>query len=161
GDDGIPADFDSVRVNQLGCLRSATNDGHDSLPGLLAGDGGLDETEEARLNGEDCMKADSATPNDNLICYLHTAKQLNAINATATTRGEFLAKQQGDFYLAAEEAGGGMAGASGAAQDADAKAAGRETAAGSRSPGESCCSSPLELWRSTLREREATYMAES
>src|SRR5690625_6699987 len=54
-----------------------------------------------------------------------------------------------------------MAGAAVTAQDADAKAAGRETAAGSRSPGGPCCSSPLELWRSTLREREATYMAET
>src|SRR5699024_7036409 len=102
-----------------------------------------------------------ALPNEYLFYYLHTAEAINRITASATTRGEFLAKQQGDFYLAAEEAGGGMAGAAGAAQDADAKAAGRETAAGSRSPGESCCSSPLELWRSTLREREATYMAES
>ncbi|MDN6400841.1 MAG: 6-phospho-beta-glucosidase, partial [Brachybacterium sp.] len=30
-----------------------------------------------------------------------------------------------------------------------------------RADPDRCCSSPLELWRSTLHEREATYMAES
>ena len=161
GADGVPAAFDYVGMNHLGWLRSVTIDDRDRLPELLADDAALEVIEEARLIGEDWVRADGALPNEYLFYYLHTAEAINRITASATTRGEFLAKQQGDFYLAAEEAGGGMAGAAGAAQDADAKAAGRETAAGSRSPGEPCCSSPLELWRSTLREREATYMAES
>src|SRR5699024_2520316 len=131
----VPAAFDYVGMNHLGWLRSVTIDDCGRLPELLADDAARAETEEARLIGEDRMRAGGALRNEYLFYHLHTAEAINRITASATTRGEFLAKQQGDFYLAAEEAGGGMAGAAGAAQDADAKAAGRETAAGSRSPG--------------------------
>ena len=128
GADGIPAAFDYVGLNHLGWLRSVTVDGRDRLPELLADDSALEEIEEARLIGTDWVRAESALPNEYLYYYLHTSAAIERITGAATTRGEFLAKQQGDFYLAAED---------------------------------SCCSSPLDLWRSTLHEREATYMAES
>src|SRR5699024_8018337 len=132
----VPAAFDYVGTNHLGWLRSVTIDGRDRLPELLADDAALEVIEEARLIGEDWVRADGALPNEHLFYYLHTADAIHRITASATPRGEFLAKQQGDFYLAAAAAGGGLAGGSGAAQDADSRAAGRETAAGSRSQGE-------------------------
>jgi 6-phospho-beta-glucosidase len=128
GADGTPATFDYVGLNHLGWLRSVTIDGRDRLPELLADDAALEEIEEARLIGTDCVRAEGALPNEYLYYYLYTTAAIERITGSATTRGEFLAKQQGDFYLAADDA---------------------------------CCSSPLDLWRSTLHEREATYMAES
>ncbi|MGP9537222.1 family 4 glycosyl hydrolase [Brachybacterium sp. AOP43-C2-M15] len=122
------ASVDYVGLNHLGWLRSVTIDGEDRLPGLLADDAALEEIEEARLIGRDWVRADGALPNEYLFYYLHTEQAIERITAAATTRGEFLAKQQGDFYLGAAD---------------------------------SCCTSPLDLWRETLHEREATYMAES
>lgn len=141
GADGIPAAFDYVGMNHLGWLRSVTLDGRDRLPELLADDAALEEIEEARLIGKDWVRADGALPNEYLFYYLHTSEAIDRITGSATTRGEFLAKQQGDFYLAAD------GGASDPAATTDGPA--------------SCCTSPLDLWRSTLHEREATYMAES
>ncbi|WP_122938991.1 6-phospho-beta-glucosidase [Brachybacterium sp. EE-P12] len=130
------AEVDYVGLNHLGWLRSVRLEGTDRLPGLLADDAALEEIEEARLIGKDWVRSDGALPNEYLFYYLHTDEAIRRITAAATTRGEFLAKQQGDFYLAAAEADG-------------------------RGPGEACCTSPLDLWRATLHEREATYMAES
>ena len=140
GADGIPAAFDYVGMNHLGWLRSVTLEGRDRLPELLASDATLEEIEEARLIGKGWVRADGALPNEYLFYYLHTAEAIDRITGAATTRGEFLAKQQGDFYLAAAEADG---------RGPEARAA------------ESCCTSPLGLWSETLHEREATYMAES
>lgn len=132
------ARFDYVGLNHLGWLRSVTVDGTDRLPELLADDAALEEIEEARLIGKDWVRADGALPNEYLFYYLHTTAAIERITGAATTRGEFLAKQQGDFYLAAGAADGAGPAATGA-----------------------CCRSPLDLWRETLHEREATYMAES
>ncbi|MGO2362407.1 MAG: 6-phospho-beta-glucosidase, partial [Brachybacterium tyrofermentans] len=100
------------------------------------------------------VRADGALPNEYLYYYLHTASAIERITGSATTRGEFLAKQQGDFYLAAADVAADVAApgapTAGSAQHDDADPS-----------GESCCSSPVDLWRSTLHEREATYMAES
>lgn len=134
------AEVDYVGLNHLGWLRSVRLEGTERLPGLLADDAALEEIEEARLIGKDWVRADGALPNEYLFYYLHTADAIERITGAATTRGEFLAKQQGDFYLAAAEADGRGPGARAA---------------------ESCCTSPLDLWRETLHEREATYMAES
>ncbi|MFL0458183.1 6-phospho-beta-glucosidase [Brachybacterium paraconglomeratum] len=134
------AEVDYVGLNHLGWLRSVRLEGTERLPGLLADDAALEEIEEARLIGKDWVRADGALPNEYLFYYLHTADAIERITGAATTRGEFLAKQQGDFYLAAAEADG----------------RGPETRA-----ADSCCTSPLDLWRETLHEREATYMAES
>ncbi|MGO1225992.1 family 4 glycosyl hydrolase [Brachybacterium sp.] len=150
GADGIPAVFDYVGMNHLGWLRSVTLHGRDRLPELLASDATLEEIEEARLIGKDWVRADGALPNEYLFYYLHTAEAIDRITGAATTRGEFLAKQQGDFYLAAD-------GGASAAPVADADGGAAADADGA----DTCCTSPLDLWRSTLHEREATYMAES
>lgn len=144
------AEVDYVGLNHLGWLRGVRVDGVDRLPGLLADDDALEEIEEARLIGKDWVRADGALPNEYLYYYLHTASAIERITGSATTRGEFLAKQQGDFYLAAADATAPGAGTDGSGPHDD-----------TASPGDSCCSSPVDLWRSTLHEREATYMAES
>lgn len=137
------AEVDYVGLNHLGWLRSVRIDGEDRLPGLLADEAALEEIEEARLIGKDWVRADGALPNEYLYYYLHTSAAIDRITAAATTRGEFLAEQQGDFYAAGVEAAGAARAGSGAEGRAE------------------CCSSPLDLWRETLHQREATYMAES
>ncbi|GLI29562.1 MULTISPECIES: 6-phospho-beta-glucosidase [Brachybacterium] len=158
------AEVDYVGLNHLGWLRSVRLEGTERLPDLLADDAALEEIEEARLIGKDWVRADGALPNEYLFYYLHTSDAIERITGAATTRGEFLAKQQGDFYLAAAEADGrgpearasGHAGAAGSAGRPDGAGG-----AGGEGESDSCCASPLALWRETLHEREATYMAES
>ena len=149
------AEVDYVGLNHLGWLRSVTVDGEDRLPGLLADDDALEEIEEARLIGKDWVRADGALPNEYLYYYLHTASAIDRITGSATTRGEFLAKQQGDFYLAAADVDRAWSPTKGAPID------GNTPHDDTDSSDASCCSSPVDLWRSTLHEREATYMAES
>ncbi|MGY5765043.1 family 4 glycosyl hydrolase [Brachybacterium sp. DNPG3] len=145
GSTGSEAAIDYVGLNHLGWLRSVRIDGVDRLPELLADDDALEQIEEARLIGRDWVRADGALPNEYLYYYLHTSAAIERITASSTTRGEFLAAQQGGFYRAA----------SAAAAPADATA--------DATADDECCasSSPLALWRETLHEREATYMAES
>ncbi|WP_246956799.1 6-phospho-beta-glucosidase [Brachybacterium sp. Marseille-Q7125] len=143
------ATFDYVGLNHLGWLRSVTIDGQDRLPEVLGSDDLLEEIEEARIIGKDWVRADGALPNEYLYYYLHTDDAISRITSAATTRGEFLAKQQGDFYLSALEAVDGRPAKAGASRS------------GTASTGGSCCSSPLGLWQSALHEREATYMAET
>src|SRR5699024_2297848 len=151
------AHFDYVGLNHLGWLRSVTVDGTDRLPELLADDAALEEIEEARLIGKDWVRADGALPNEYLFYYLHTSAAIERITGAATTRGEFLAKQQGDFYLAAAEADGAGATTGSGADAADGL--GAADGADAASAADACCPSPLDLWRETLHEREATYMA--
>lgn len=171
GDDGVAVDY--VGLNHLGWLRAVTVDGRDELPRILADDAALEEIEEARLVGFDWVRATGTLPNEYLFYYLFTDEARARIAAAETTRGEFLARQQGAFYDAAGEAvgRGAAAGAADAVAGdrgtddedglADAGAgAGAGVGAGAGWP-EACCPSPLGLWRSTLREREATYMAET
>lgn len=158
------AEVDYVGLNHLGWLRSVRLEGTDRLPGLLADDAALEEIEEARLIGKDWVRADGALPNEYLFYYLHTADAIERITGAATTRGEFLAKQQGDFYLAAAEADGRGPEARASGHTRAAGSAGRPDGAGGAGGApdpDSCCTSPLDLWRETLHEREATYMAES
>src|SRR5690606_19340890 len=136
------AEVDYVGLNHLGWLRSVRLEGTERLPGLLADDAALEEIEEARLIGKDWVRADGALPNEYLFYYLHTADAITRITGSATTRGEFLAKQQGDFYLGAAAADGRGLGVG----------SGSEADGGSGADGGSCCSSPLDLWRATLHE---------
>ncbi|WP_010533102.1 6-phospho-beta-glucosidase [Brachybacterium squillarum] len=132
GATGSGADY--VGLNHLGWLRSVHLDRTDRLPGLLADDAALEQIEEARLMGLDWVRAEGALPNEYLFYYRHTEEAIARIAAAATTRGEFLASQQGAFYDGLSAAG---------------------------PDGARCCPSPLEAWRGVLAEREATYMAES
>ncbi|MGW9629669.1 6-phospho-beta-glucosidase [Agromyces sp. NPDC055520] len=93
-------DFDYVGLNHLGWLRSMTADGRDLLPGLLASDDTLESIEEARLMGFDWVRALGALPNEYLYYYYFTREATERIRSAATTRGEFLDRQQAAFYAA-------------------------------------------------------------
>lgn len=105
---GVPADelatgrvvADYVGINHLGWLRALWRDGVDLLPELLGSDRALGSFEEGRLFGAPLLRALGAVPNEYLYYYYNTAEVLAAL-ATGPTRGEFLQREQADFYAAA------------------------------------------------------------
>ncbi|UOQ90139.1 6-phospho-beta-glucosidase [Agromyces endophyticus] len=92
--------FDYVGLNHLGWLRSITAGGDDLLPRLLGSDASLESIEEARLMGFDWVRAIGALPNEYLYYYYFTREATARISAAATTRGEFIDRQQAQFYSA-------------------------------------------------------------
>lgn len=90
--------FDYVGINHLGWLRSVTVDGEDILPRLLASDEALGKIEEAHLMGFDWVRALGALPNEYLYYYYYTREATERIRTAAATRGEFLDRQQAEFF---------------------------------------------------------------
>lgn len=90
--------FDYVGLNHLGWLRSLQVDGVERFPELLASDAALQRIEEARLLGFDWVRALGALPNEYLYYYYFTREANESIRAAATTRGEYLDAQQGEFF---------------------------------------------------------------
>ncbi len=87
---------DYAGINHLGWLRRIVHDGTDLLPGLLADDA-LATTEEGAIFGPRWLRALGAVPNEYLYFYYRNREAVRA----ASTRGEYLQRQQGDFYRAA------------------------------------------------------------
>ncbi|TRW45247.1 6-phospho-beta-glucosidase [Georgenia yuyongxinii] len=100
------AEVDYAGLNHLGWLRGIRSAGSELLPALLADDAALAGLEEVRLMGAEWVRAQQALPNEYLYYYDFTREALAAITAEERTRGEFLARQQGDFYAAAAAAPG-------------------------------------------------------
>jgi len=98
-------DYDYVGLNHLGWLRSVTIDGEEALPRVLCDDALLDQIEEARVVGKDFVKAMGSLPNEYLYYYWRTEEAIENILAADETRGEYLARQQAEFYRRVEEAG--------------------------------------------------------
>ncbi len=92
--------FDYVGLNHLGWLRSVEIDGVDQMPRLLSTDSALTTIEEARLMGFDWVRAIGALPNEYLYYYYFTREATERIRSAASTRGEFLDRQQTDFFAA-------------------------------------------------------------
>jgi 6-phospho-beta-glucosidase len=90
--------FDYVGLNHLGWLRSLEVDGRDRLPDLLADTSLLTGIEEARLMGLDWVRTLGALPNEYLYYYYYNREAVQRIAASDATRGEFLLRQQSDFY---------------------------------------------------------------
>lgn len=90
--------FDYVGLNHLGWLRSLEVDGRDRLPDLLADTALLNGIEEVRLMGVDWVRALGALPNEYLYYYYYNRDAVQRIRASEATRGEFLLRQQSDFY---------------------------------------------------------------
>jgi len=90
--------FDYVGLNHLGWLRSLEIDGRDRLPDLLADTSMLHSIEEARLMGLDWVRALGALPNEYLYYYYDNREAVARILDSEATRGEFLLRQQSDFY---------------------------------------------------------------
>ena len=145
--------YDYVGLNHLGWLRRLTVDGRDLLPGLLADPAALESFEEGRLFGAEWLSALGSVPNEYLHYYYFQREALAAVRSAAATRGEFLDRQQSDFFAAADRAVGTAGGtAAGGATAGGSAAVGREGGAGAGA---------YELWERTRLEREETYMAEN
>ncbi|WP_129288827.1 family 4 glycosyl hydrolase [Trueperella pyogenes] len=95
--------YDYVGLNHLGWLRTMVCDGVDHLPRLLADDGLLMRMEEAQVIGADWIRALGYLPNEYLYYYYKNREIVHRLRQDET-RGEFLAKQQGRFYAAADGA---------------------------------------------------------
>ncbi|HEX8080158.1 MAG TPA: hypothetical protein VF557_08115 [Jatrophihabitans sp.] len=91
---------DYAGINHLGWLRSLRRDGRDLLPDLLGSDALIESFEEGRLFGAPLLRALGAVPNEYLHYYYNTADVLAAL-AAGPTRGEFLQREQQDFYATA------------------------------------------------------------
>jgi len=92
--------FDYAGLNHLGWLRAVRQQGRDLLPELLADDAALAGIEEGRLFGAEWIRAIGALPNEYLYYYYFT-REATAAMAAGDTRGEYVARQQREFYAAA------------------------------------------------------------
>lgn len=90
-------DFDYVGLNHLGWLRTMTVDGVDHLPKLLADDDLLPQMEEAKEIGANWIRALGVMPNEYLYYYYKNREVVEHL-MQGETRGEFLVRQQGEFY---------------------------------------------------------------
>ncbi len=91
---------DYVGLNHLGWLRGLRHEGREVLAELLADDRALAGIEEGRLFGAEWIRALGAIPNEYLYYYDFTRDAVAAIRGGPDTRGEFLLRQQTDFYRA-------------------------------------------------------------
>lgn len=91
---------DYVGLNHLGWLRGLSFDGRDVLPRLVADEAALATIEEGRLFGPDWIAALGCIPNEYLYYYYFTRDAVASIKGSPATRGEFLLRQQRDFYAA-------------------------------------------------------------
>jgi 6-phospho-beta-glucosidase len=141
---GVPLQrvwFDYAGLNHLGWLTAAYTGGRDVLPGLLADPAALMRIEEGRLFGPDRLRALGAIPNEYLHYYYATGQAIAAVREQGSTRGEYLVRQQEEFYATvAGPAGTGPGGAG--AQQAVAQQA-------------------VAQWARVRAEREATYLPEA
>lgn len=98
--------YDYIGLNHLGWLRSVTIDGVDRLPDVLDDDALLDQIEEARVIGKDFVRAIGALPNEYLYYYWRTDEAVEHILEADETRGQYLARQQEEFYRRVAESDG-------------------------------------------------------
>jgi 6-phospho-beta-glucosidase len=97
--------YDYLGLNHLGWLRRlSAADGRDLLPGLLADPVALGSFEEGRLFGPHWPAVLGALPNEYLHYYYFQREALEAVRSADATRGEFLDRQQSDFFAAADTA---------------------------------------------------------
>jgi 6-phospho-beta-glucosidase len=92
--------FDYFGLNHLGWLRGVSDGGGDLLPGLLADDELLESFEEGKLFGAEWLRSLGMIPNEYLYFHYFAADTVDALRTGAPSRGEFLLRQQADFYAA-------------------------------------------------------------
>jgi 6-phospho-beta-glucosidase len=85
-------------------MRAVLVDGQDVLPDLLADDRALDTLEESSIFGMPWLRTLNCIPNEYLYYYYFNRDAVAAIGRQPATRGEFLTRQQADFYAAAAAA---------------------------------------------------------
>ena len=96
---------DYAGLNHLGWVRRLLHGGVDVLPRLLADDALLARLEEGRIFGADWLRALGCVPNEYLYYYYRGREAVRRIVAAGETRGEELARTQGDFYARLARAG--------------------------------------------------------
>jgi 6-phospho-beta-glucosidase len=96
-------EIDYAGLNHLGWLAGLRVDGRDVLPDLLADPARLGGIEEGHLFGVDWLQTLGALPNEYLWYYYFTRDAVAQITAATETRGEYLVRQQAQFYTAASE----------------------------------------------------------
>ena len=109
GLDHTRVQLDYLGLNHLGWMRRVLYDGRDVLPELLADDARLALLEEAHVFGPDWIRALGSVPNEYLYYYYFNRDAVRRILDSGTTRGDFLARTQQEFYDRALAAGGGVA----------------------------------------------------
>jgi 6-phospho-beta-glucosidase len=97
---------DYVGLNHLGWLRGVLVDGIDVLPALLADEARVGVLDEAAIFGIPWLRATRSVPNEYLYYYYFTRDAIGSILSAGATRGEFLERQQAQFYRAAAESPG-------------------------------------------------------
>jgi 6-phospho-beta-glucosidase len=98
--------LDYVGLNHLGWMRRVLHNGQDVLPKLLADDSALSTLEESAIFGNAWLRSLECIPNEYLYYYYFNRDAVRSIIDQKTTRGEFLVKQQADFYRDAAAAPG-------------------------------------------------------
>ena len=88
--------LDYAGLNHLGWLRAAFYQGRDLVAEILASDVALSELEEAQIMGAGWLRTLGMIPNEYLYYYYCNREALRAVREG--TRGEFLRRQQDDFY---------------------------------------------------------------
>lgn len=90
--------MDYVGLNHLGWMRGVYHDGRDILPEFLADDRLLGELEEGRVFGVDWIRELGVIPNEYLYYYYFNRDAVQAMIDAGTTRGDFLARTQTEFW---------------------------------------------------------------
>ena len=90
--------FDYFGLNHLGWLRRVLDGDRDLLPDLLADDERLASLEEGRLFGGDWLRSLGMIPNEYLYFHYFAADTVGALQHGVPSRGEFLLRQQAEFY---------------------------------------------------------------
>jgi 6-phospho-beta-glucosidase len=90
--------FDYFGLNHLGWLRGVHDGEGDLLPGLLADDELLESFEEGELFGAEWLRSLGMIPNEYLYFHYFAADTVDALRTGAPSRGQFLLRQQSDFY---------------------------------------------------------------
>jgi 6-phospho-beta-glucosidase len=102
---GRPLDeleIDYAGLNHLGWLQGLRDHGEDLLPRLLADGDTLGGIEEGQLFGVDWLRSIGRLPNEYLFYYYFTREAIAQITAAPETRGEYLVRQQANFYAAVD-----------------------------------------------------------
>ena len=100
GVDATRLQLDYVGLNHLGWMRRVLLDGRDLLPELLA-DSRLETLDEAAIFGVAWLQSLGCIPNEYLYYYYFARDAIASILGQDSTRGEFLLRQQRDFYASA------------------------------------------------------------
>src|SRR5918997_4161591 len=97
--------MDYVGLNHLGWMRRVLYDGRDVLPDVLGDDALLGRLEEGQVFGADWVRSLGVIPNEYLYYYYFNRDAVRAIVDSGTTRGDFLARTQEEFYRRAAQSG--------------------------------------------------------